>query len=203
MIALHTYLPQRIFLIQGDISVYDDYVQASKNLFAIVHHVNVSRCTVEVAKDLGRFIREGDGTERIYIVFFSLFSPDATQLLLKSFEEPDVQTTVICITPYPYLIPLTIRSRVVLIQHVATHTIGTVYTKSSALAYVKSDLAKESDDDASTRKAKAVVFLDDLERQWRSDSAKVSSIYTAKHMLLHANLPTKFVAEYVVTAVFI
>ena len=163
--------------------------------------MRVPRFTVDYASDIAHFAVEGDGTERVCVVYFSVFSPDAAQVLLKSLEEPAPLTTVIFVTPYPYTVPMTIRSRVSLIQGERSKVVEKKMTKAQALEYVKKELSSDSDDDAATRRANAVSMLDQLEHQCKGDAAKAHTIYEAKHMLFAANMPTKFVMEYVVSMV--
>ncbi len=197
---LTTYAPQRIFLVQGSEHVFTTYVTQLNQTRELVHTLSVPRFTTDHARDVAQFALEGDGTERGMVVYFSLFSPDAAQILLKSLEEPDPTTTIVFVTPYPYVVPITIRSRVALI-----HTWNqlqspmSAFSKSEAFEYVKKELGGDSEEDAATRKAKAIAYLDQLELHHRTDSTKVHAIYTAKDMLLQANMPTKFVMEYVLS----
>ena len=200
MIDFTTYKPQRMFLVQGNDEQYEAIVADAKDSWQIVQTLSVSRFTVHHAHDAASFAVEGSGSERILVVYFSVFSPDAAQILLKSLEEPDELTTIVFVTPYPYTIPLTIRSRVMLIQTERSSIVPIKRTREQALAYVKDELSSDSDDDAATRRAKAVVFLDELETLYKSDAQKSQTIYDAKRMLFKANMPTKYVMEYVVTA---
>jgi DNA polymerase III delta prime subunit len=134
-------------------------------------------------------------------VHFSVFSPDAAQVLLKALEEPDLQTTIILITPYPYVLPLTIRSRVVLLQTERAQVDTTKHSQKEVFEYIKKELSSDGEEDAATRRALALKLLDELELQTKTDPLKARAVYEAKHMLFRANLPTKFVMEYVATAV--
>lgn len=196
-----TYLPQRMFLVQGDSISAGTIAREMKRSYELVHTLMVSRFTVEHAATVASFAVEGDGADRIFVVYFSVFSPDAAQILLKSLEEPDEQTTIIFVTPYPYIVPMTIRSRVAIIQTERATVVPVKRTREQAIEYVKKELSSDSDDDAATRRANAVTFLDELETTFKSDPRKSRIIYEAKHMLLRANMPTKYVMEYVVTAV--
>lgn len=199
MIDFTTYNPQRIFLVQGNEETYEGIVRDVDT--AIVQKLSVSRFTVDHAHIVASFATEGDGRERMLIVYFSIFSPDAAQILLKSLEEPDEYAMIVFVTPYPYVVPITIRSRVILIQTERSAIIPVKRTREQALQYVKDELSSESEDDAATRRAKALIFLDELETLYKSDSHKSQTIYEAKHMLFTANLPTKYVMEYVVSTV--
>jgi DNA polymerase III delta prime subunit len=201
MIDFTQYLPQRIFLVQGDQSEYETLTQSLQERYELVHGLSVSRFTVDHAKTVAHFALEGDGSERVMVVYFSIFSPDAAQVLLKALEEPDTQTTMVLMTPYPYVVPLTIRSRVGLIQTTRADILATVRTRAEALEYIKKELSSDGEEDAATRRALAVQMLDELEVASKADPRKALAIYEAKHMLFKANLPTKFVMEYVVTAV--
>jgi hypothetical protein len=108
------------------------------------------------------------------------------------------------ITPYPYTVPATIRSRVRLVH---TENMGFVATpfsvtnRTDMLELVKKEFGSESDDDAATRRARAVELLDTLEHHVKGHPIKAVTIYTAKKLLLTANMPTKFVLEYAVSVV--
>lgn len=200
-ISFNNYSPQRTFLVQGNVVQYEELVSEIHASFAVVHALSVARFTIEHARVVAAFALEGDGTARVCVVFFSVFSPDAAQVMLKSLEEPDEMTTIVFVTPYPYTVPLTIRSRVLMLQTDRAMSAQNTMTKAQALDYVKNELSSDSDDDAATRRANAVALLDQLEVQCKADAKKSRTIYEAKHMLFAANMPTKFVMEYVVSAV--
>ncbi len=199
--TLLSYRPQRTFLIQGNAAQYTELVADLENTYEFVHSVITSRFAIEDARALAAFAIEGDGTERVCVVYFSVFSPDAAQVLLKSLEEPAEQTMVVLVTPYPYTVPMTIRSRVALIQNERIEAAVNKLTRAQALDYVKRELSSDADDDAATRRANAVALLDQLEQQCKGNAHKSQTIYEAKHMLFHANMPTKAVMEYVVSVV--
>ena len=201
MIDFAQYLPVRTFLVQGDQALHESIVASMEGSYPTVHSLSVPRFTVDHAKTIAAFAIEGDGTDRVIVVYFAVFSPDAAQVLLKALEEPDMDTIVILVTPYPYIVPLTIRSRVTLLQTKRTHISPTTRTKAEAMEYIKKELASDSDEDAATRRANAIKMLDELEIASSRDHAKSRAIYEAKHMLFAGNLPTKFVMEYVVTRV--
>ena len=201
MIDFTQYLPQRIFLVQGDTQTYEALVADVERNYEIVHGLSVPRFTIDHAHTIASFALEGDGTARMLLVYFTVFSPDAAQVLLKSLEEPDEQTTIVFITPYPYVVPTTIRSRV-MVLHTDTENVDTKrITKVSALAFIKDELSSESDEDAATRRANAIAFLDQLEVQMKGKSEKSRTIYEAKRMLFRANMPTKYVLEWAVSSV--
>ena len=72
--TLELYKPQRIFLVQGDIVGSDELVHHLKEHNTLVHTLIVSRFTVEHAETIATFATEGDGSERIFVVYFSVFS---------------------------------------------------------------------------------------------------------------------------------
>ncbi len=197
MIAFEEYAPQKIFLVQGSQSTYETIVRDLETKVSLVHGVSVPRLTIDHARTIARFAVEGDGTERYLVVYFSVFSPDAAQVLLKSLEEPDPYTTVVFVTQYPYVVPLTIRSRVMLLSAQSTTTTAVSRSKAEVLDYIKSDLSSTSDEDAATRRAKAIALLDEFEITYRADPAKSEKIFAAKKFLFSANLPTSFVMEYI------
>ncbi len=193
------YLPQRIFLMQGDEETYRK-VCALQDQHTL-HALTVARFTMDDARTVATWITEGTGTERILVIYTPVFMPEAAQVLLKSFEEPDMHTVVVLITPYPYAIPQTIRSRVMLLP-LENRTVATLEIKKSALLeYVKKEFGTDRVDDAATKRADATRFLDQLEVLVGRDMAKARAIYEAKALLFKANMPTKFVVEYAVTAV--
>ncbi len=194
------YKPQRMLLVQGADTAFATLEAELRPLYENLHTLCVSRFTIDHARIVAAFAGEGSGSERILLVYFVFFSTEAAQVLLKSIEEPDQQTTIIFITPYPYTVPITIRSRVALIQHVQTILSTQHYTSSELVTYIKKELSSDSIEDASARKALAITLLDQLELQWKAIPQKARVIYEAKHMLLHANLPTKYVLEYVASA---
>ncbi len=201
MLDLAQHLPQRVFLLQGDQGMQESLIKSLEASYPLVHALSVPRFTVDHAATVAEFAIEGDGSERVFVIYFAVFSPDAAQILLKSLEEPAPQTTIIFVTPYPYVVPLTIRSRAVLIQETRSIEKPPARTKAALADYVKKEFGSDSDDDAATRRASAVALLDSMELQYKSDAAKARTIYEAKRMLFKANLPTKFVMEYVVAAV--
>lgn len=197
---LQKYNPQKAFLLQGDKNIFEDILQSAKNDYEIVQSLNVPRFSIDLAHDVVAFVREGNGTERIIIINFSVFSPESAHVLLKSLEEPDLYTTIILVTPYPYMVPQTIRSRVIIINNSMDSTTEPI-KKSSIESFVKKEFGSESEDDAATKRAKAVEYLDILESTFKKDIEKSNIIYEAKKMLFKANIPTKYVMEYVATVV--
>lgn len=192
------YAPQAIFLIQGGERVFETICSEHPG----THALSVPRFTVDHARHVAQFANEGSGESRMLVVYFAVFSPDAAQVLLKSLEEPAPDTTIVFITPYPYVVPLTIRSRVMMLTPERTPEATGQYTKAQAAAFIKNELSSTSDDDAAMRRAKAVAFLDTLETMFRTTPTKARTIYEGKRMLFRANMPVSYVAEYVVASVF-
>ncbi len=200
---LERYAPQQTFLIQSTEEAYEAFLATALVSSPFIHTLSVPRFTTDHARALATFIAAGTGEARVHIVFFSVFSPDAAQVLLKSLEEPDFETTIILMTPYPYTVPATIRSRVMLL-HSDTEQEPCAFTISSRddmLALIKNEFGTDADDDAATRRARAVELLDSLETFVKNDPLKAGTIYEAKKMLFAANLPTKYVLEYAVSVV--
>lgn len=198
------YRPERTFLLQGTESFFDVFLAQALVSSPFVHSLSVARFTMDHARALATFITEGTGEERIYIIFFSVFSFDAAQVLLKSLEEPDLDTSIILVTPYPYMVPATIRSRVRLIQNtknIIPASEFSITARDTLLAQIKTEFGSDAEDDAAVRKARAVELLDALEVHVQKDAQKASLIYGAKKMLLKANLPPKFVLDYAVSVV--
>ncbi len=199
MIDFAQYAPQKMFLLQGDQEVFDRTLEHFVKQYPLTQALSVPRFTIEHARSVAEFALEGTGEARVFVVFFSVFSPDAAQVLLKSLEEPDRQTTIVFITAYPYLVPKTVRSRVTLVsgQHIA---VSSKSTRAKVIADIQKEAA-EKEDDPATRRARAVLLLDVLESVVRTDSSDAKVVYEAKDMLFKANMPTKFVLDYVATVV--
>jgi DNA polymerase III delta prime subunit len=196
--------PQKTFLIQGNEHAFDALLATAIIAHPLTSALSVPRFTTEHARSMVEFINEGTGEARFYIIFFSIFSPDAAQILLKSLEEPDRDTTIVLMTPYPYLVPITIRSRVMLVHSTTPKEVGPPGEKLSrdvVLAHIKEEFASDAEDSAATRRAKAVELLDMLEAYVRATPRKADIIYKAKDMLFAGNLPTKYVLEYAASMV--
>jgi hypothetical protein len=201
--SILAHAPQKTFLIQGNDETFAALLENVVLKYPMTNAMALSRFTIDHAKQVVEYINEGTGEARLMMCFFSIFSPDAAQVLLKPLEEPDMDTIVVLMTPYPYLVPATIRSRTCLIhtdvqQHV--ESVGKI-SRDAMLAQIKEEFASDAEEDASTRRAKAVQLLDILEARVRSHPAKASIIYKAKDMLFAGNLPTKYVLEYAASMV--
>jgi DNA polymerase III delta prime subunit len=194
--------PQKTFLIQSSETNFEILLATAITSYPMSNSLSVPRFTTDHARSLVSFINEGTGQQRFYVVFFSLFSPDAAQILLKSLEEPDPDTTIILMTPYPYLVPITIRSRVMLMHTDAQkRQLSEKLSRGVVLAQIKEEFATDADEDAATRRAKAIELLDLFEYYVRAAPYKAEIIYKAKNMLFAGNLPTKYVLEYAATMV--
>lgn len=198
MIDFAGYAPQRTFLAQGDQEFFEEVLHSLEKNIPEAGALSVPRFTMEHARDVATFLVGGTGQERAFVVFFSVFSPDAAQVLLKSLEEPDTQTTIVFVTPYPYLVPKTVRSRVLLISG-DTHQ-REKDTRTRILSEIKKE-ASEKEDDPATRRGRAVVLLDKLEQVLARHPHDARHVYEAKKMLFLANMPTKFILDYVATVV--
>ena len=191
--------PQQVFLLQGDNTVATGLVATLKEKGLFPFHCLYTRFTIDDAKALVSWATENAGQESWCVLYFDIFVYDAAQVLLKTLEEPGRGVHIILVTAHPYLIPQTIRSRVRLITAKGdTTSERTLFTKASATLYIKEYLGNE-DIDASERRALATTFLDTLEVQMRAMPQKTKVIYEGKSMLYKANMPTKQVAEYVVS----
>jgi DNA polymerase III delta prime subunit len=197
--------PQQTFLIQSNEDAFDALLANTLVLHPLTNAFSTPRFTVDHAKTIVTFINEGIGSERIFILFFSFFSPDAAQVLLKSLEEPDADTIIVLMTPYPYLVPATIRSRTMLIHTTekspASKAVRAIASRDMMLAQIKTEFASDAEEDAATRRAKAIELLDLLEASVRMIPAKAAIVYNAKDMIFSGNLPTKYVLEYAVSMV--
>lgn len=200
--------PEQIFLIQGKERAFNEIVENISKEVSNLEHLKLSRFSKEEARILIDFNLERSG-EAWLVVYFDVFMNDAAQVLLKTLEEPSKNHRILLVTPHPYLVPQTIRSRVRLIlsEDLASvnHTEALppyLVSKKAAHEYVKETFGKESEDDASVRRAQATHLLDALEQKVKNDPEKLRAVYEAKDMLFKANMPTKQVVEYVVTMVF-
>lgn len=197
---LQALAPQKIFLLQGNDATFDTLLASAVAIDPYTFSLFVPRFTASHARNIVTIMSEGQGEERMLLIYFSVFSPDAAQILLKSLEEPDLQTLVVFVTPYPYTVPQTIRSRVALLHTELEQTETLPFkTAAAALTFIKDEFGKESEDDAATKRARAIEFLDALELQVRGKPEALRYVYEAKDMLFKANMPTKYVLEYAVS----
>jgi DNA polymerase III delta prime subunit len=197
MINFSQYAPQRMFLFQGDDAMSERLVAELMVRDPFIQFLSVPRFTIDHARTVAGFALENSGEERTFIVYFSVFSPEAAQVLLKSLEEPAANTTVVFVTRYPYLVPQTVRSRLLIIQQGIEQTDR---EKKEIIADMQKEAA-EKDDDAATRRSRALMLLDELEAAVATQPKYADTVYRAKRMIFKANLPTKYVLDYVSTVV--
>lgn len=194
--------PEQIFLVQGNSDFFEKLQESVSAKVGNLEYLNLSRFTKEDAQTLVAFNAERAGGAWC-LVYFDVFMPDASQILLKTLEEPNEGIHIVLVTPRPYLVPQTIRSRVRLILgNIEIETPDYLSSKKALLEYVKKTFGKESEEDASVRRAQATVFLDAIELKVKESPEKLKAVYEAKDMLFKANMPTKQVVEYLVTMVF-
>lgn len=199
--TLQSFSPQRVFLVQGNIETFNTLVEDTLVQISELESQSLSRFTMEDAQRVVEFNLERKSGSWC-IVYFDVFVPEAAQVLLKTLEEPRENIYIIFVTPRPYLIPQTIRSRVRLIPNIISN-IEPKYlsSKQSLLEYVKETFGDDSVD-ASVRRAQAAILFDNLEYHNREDREKVKVVYEAKDMLFKANMPTKQVVEFLVTMLY-
>ncbi|MCC7436466.1 hypothetical protein IT402_01155 [Candidatus Nomurabacteria bacterium] len=199
---LTNYYPQTVFLIQGDKNTFDSLVEDVSKEIPSPENFNLSRFTIEDAKKIVEFNLEREPNSWC-IVYFDVFVSDAAQVLLKTLEEPRENIYIIFVTPRPYLIPQTIRSRVRLVtNNISNIEPKYLSSKQSLLEYIKKTFGSESEEEASVKRAQATILFDNLEHKNKKDSEKIRVIYEAKQMLFKANMPTKQVVEYLVTMLY-
>ncbi len=207
---IKAFAPQKTFLLQSDENQFDALFATALVANPLTNGMAVPRFTTDHAKNLVTFINEGIGSERCFVVFFSIFSPDAAEILLKALEEPDEDTVIILMTPYPYLVPGTIRSRTMLLHSQLSYSAEATrdvpkqlnsLSRDVVLAQIKEEFASDAEEDAATRRAKAVQMLDMFEVHVRTIPYKAEIIYKAKDMIFKGNLPTKYVLEYAASMV--
>ena len=194
--------PEQIFLLQGSVETFAALIEDISAQTSSLEEQQLSRFTMDDAHTLVTFNLERQPGSWC-IVYFDVFVSDAAQVLLKTLEEPQEGIYIVFVTPHPYLIPQTIRSRVRLIPETLLMKKPEYLSSKPALqAYVKETFGTDSEEDASVRRAQATVFLDAIEQHVRTSPEKVQVVYEAKDMLFKANMPTKQVVEYVVSMIF-
>lgn len=194
--------PEQIFLIQGTEVFFDNLVETVSEKTVNTEYLKLSRFAKEDAQTLVSFNLERS-PDSWCLIYFDVFMPDAAQILLKTLEEPREGIHIAFVTPHPYLVPQTIRSRVrLLLTDLEIETPAYLSSKKALLEYVKETFGKESEEDASVRRAQATVLLDNIEQKIKEDPGKLKTLYEAKDMLFKANMPTKQVVEYLVSIIF-
>ena len=200
--TLESYQPQHCFLVQGNALLYTQYLAELVLHKYATYEQNASRFTIDDALALRTFIIEDTGDRRYCVIYFSAFSPDAAEVLLKILEEPPIKTRIIFITPHPYLVPQTIRSRVRVDTTLQKDFVQTdALTKENITTELAIALGDEKEE-AAIRRERALFFLDRLEYAVKTNPTKVKLVYEAKDLLIKGNLPSKQVLEYIATIVF-
>ena len=193
--------PQQVFLIQGNRNTFESLFNDLKNNSSSIEGEILSRFTMEDANNIISFnLQRGAGSW--YVVYFDVFVNDASQVLLKTLEEPNEGVNIVFITPHPYLIPQTIRSRARLMSiDLQSEIPSYLSSKKDIVEYVKEVFGDDSVE-ASIRRAEATVFLDQLEQYFKDSPEKIKYIYEVKDMLFKANMPTKQVIEYLISMIY-
>lgn len=193
--------PQQVFLIQGNKETFSELVEDVGKNTSFVEGQSLSRFTMEDANKIITFNLERESSAWC-VVYFDVFVADASQVLLKTLEEPREGINIVFVTPHPYLIPQTIRSRARLISLNLENQIPKYLSSKKEISeYIKETFGDDSVE-ASIRRAQATVFLDQIEEYFRNEPEKIKYIYEAKDMLFKANMPTKQVVEYLVSMVY-
>jgi hypothetical protein len=193
--------PEQIFLLQGNSQTFLDLVDNISIKVPFVESLKLSRFTTGDASDLVSFNLERNINSWM-VIYFDVFVNDAAQILLKTLEEPQTGIYIIFVTPHPYLIPQTIRSRVRILMNTLTITSPLYFSSKELLvSYIKETFADDNIE-ASERRAQATIFLDELEQYVCQSPEKLKIVYEAKDMLFKANMPTKQVVEYAVSMVY-
>lgn len=192
--------PEQVFLIQGNEGFAKELIETiHKELFC--EERILSRFTKDDAAFVRSYNLERKG-EAWLVVFFAVFQNDAAESLLKTLEEPNEGIHIVFITPHPYLVPQTIRSRVrILTESKESLTEYKTISKKEVDLFIKEKLTSETID-PSEKRAYATAFLDAIENTCRKNPEKAKVLYEAKDMLYKANMPTKQVIEYVASLVF-
>ncbi|MCC6198895.1 hypothetical protein IT401_01630 [Candidatus Nomurabacteria bacterium] len=198
MITPAHYAPQQTFLLQGDEQFFEQLVAHLSKDGMLVQTRALPRLTVEHADEIATFLSEGTGNARVQVVYFSVFSPEAAHVLLKSLEEPALLTTLLFVTRYPYLIPQTVRSRMMLFT--SEREASEEESVATIVARIEKEAGeKEEKSDPAVRRDRALLLLDRLEEASRLQPSTAGVVYEAKRMLFRGNLPTKFVLDYIAT----
>lgn len=198
---LASYEPQHTFLIQGTDALFNSYTAELITRGYALYAKNLARLTVDDATDMRDFIIAETGEPQYCVVYFSAFTGGAAEILLKILEEPPLEARIVLITPYPYLVPQTIRSRVRVVTNLGVAGERVVIDKKNIKELLETALGDEKEE-AAIRRERALFFLDDLEYSLREDKQKAKLVYEAKDLLLKGNLPSKQVLEYITTVVF-
>lgn len=193
--------PQTVFIIQGTSEQFDALIEDASKEISQIDQQKKSRFTVEDAKKIVEFnleMPEGSWC----IIYFDIFMKDATQILLKTLEEPREGIHIIFITPHPYLLPQTLRSRArIILDNISNTKPSYLSSKEVLLEYVKETFGDEKKE-ASLKRAEATELLDAIEHDVRDNPWKVKVVYESKDMLFRANMPTKQVVEFLVSMVY-
>lgn len=193
--------PEQIFLVQGQPDFFDTLVENVSSKVINTEYLKLSRFTKEDAQSVVSFNLERP-PESWLLIYFDVFMNDSAQILLKTLEEPNEGIHIVLVTPHPYLVPQTIRSRVRLIlSHTEIQTPEYLSSKKELAKYIKEVIGSE-DTDAGERRAQATHLLDAIEQKVKDEPEKLKAVYEAKDMLFKANMPTKQVVEYLVAIVF-
>jgi hypothetical protein len=201
---LHSYTPSHVFLIQGGPGALDTLVQDLKQE-EISHSVfSYPSLTIDIAKELRTLVSDFGEGQHWVLVSFSFFTKDAADVFLKLLEEPYSGMHIILCTPYPYLVPDTIRSRVLFLTGEDSDAgRDSFFTRSvdEKLDYIKKYFGTDAEDEAAVRKVEAFVLLDGYEKVLHSAKrfSESTFLYDAKRMIAHAGIPPKQALEYVVT----
>lgn len=198
---LAQYEPQHTFVVQGGESVFNAYTAEIITRGYGLYAKNLARLTVDDATDIREFIMAETGEPQYCVVYFSAFTGGAAEILLKILEEPPIEARIVLITPYPYLVPQTIRSRVRIVSNLQKKEDRVVIDKKNVAERLALALGDEKEE-AAIRRERALFFLDDLEYSLKHDKAKAALVYEAKDLLLKGNLPSKQVLEYITTMLF-
>lgn len=201
---IHSYTPSHVFLIQGGVGALDTLVQDLKQE-EVSHTVfSFPSLTMDIAKELRSNVSAFGEGEHWVLVSFSFFTRDAGDVFLKLLEEPYNGMHIILCTPYPYLVPDTIRSRVLFLigdDHSTVRAPFFALSLDEKLEHIKKFFGTDAEDEAAVRKVEAFAILDEYEKVLHSSKRFSESkfLYDAKRMIAYAGIPPKQALDYVVT----
>ncbi len=208
---MHTAITQhphnKVFIFKGGLASGGELSELLESHDFETYLLTEPKLSLEHAHSLVSLNSERRDRPYYIIASFGVMTPEAHQALLKTLEEPGEEIRFCLITPWPLLLPETIRSRALLFMNGEEGAQSgkkdfTSLPEAAQLAHIKEAFAGEGEIEA--RKYEALTLLDQYERLLKEKNAKdgeqLRFLYEAKKWLTEGNLSPKQVMEYVVTA---
>lgn len=198
------YTPVNVFLLQGRSETFVSLVKELQKEKISHIHIHCTSLTIDNARELRTIITDLGEGESWALVSFTFFTSEARDVFLKLLEEPYQGVHIVLCTPYPYLVPDTIRSRVLFISEYSSQKYEKDFftlSLSQKLEYIKKHFGEDSEDDAGGRREEAFVLLDEYEKRIHEEKRFMNAdvFFEAKKMIYLSQLSPKQVLEYVVT----